>query len=309
MFESIGFWILFHLFLLAMIYIDLKVFHRDTSKVTLKSSSLCCLFWISIALCFNSLIASELGFDAALTFFTAYLLESSLSIDNLFLFLVVFSFFQIKIQYQHRVLFLGILGALVFRLSFILLGVTLLEAFEWMYILFGAFLCFSAACFFWEKNEKKELKNSLLVKWANSLFRVYEGDHRGRFFVKIRGKRYVTTLFLALFLIEIFDIIFAVDSVPAVLAITSNVFLAYTSNVFAVLGLRSFYFLLAHLKEKFQYLKTAIAFILFFVGIKLILIPFYAIPSRWTFIYIVSAITLAIAISLVRKKKTESQGK
>jgi tellurite resistance protein TerC len=303
MIDSVWFWVVFHLFILGMVYVDLKVFHRNPTKSNLKSSLLCCLFWVGLALAFNGLVWWSLGSKSALTFLTAYLLESSLSIDNLFLFLVVFAFCQIKTTYQHKVLFLGILGALVFRLLFIVLGISLLEKFEWMYIVFGAFLCFSAACFFFQKDSKKDLSQSLLVKVANSLFRVDHGNHKGRFFIKKKGKLYVTMLFLSLFIIEVSDIVFAVDSVPAVLAITSNLFLAYTSNVFAVLGLRSFYFLLARLKDQFANLKTGIALILFFVGTKLILIPYYKIPTIWTFLFIFLSLSISVVLSFFFCKK------
>ncbi len=303
MLDSVWFWIGFHLFICAMIYVDLKVFHRDTTRMNLKSISLCCFFWVGIALVFNGLIWFFLGLEPASTFLTAYLLESSLSIDNLFLFLVVFSFCHIKPIYQHRVLYLGILWALVCRCLFILVGISILQQFEWMYFIFGAFLCFSACCFFFQKGTKEDLSQTWLVKLAERIFRIEHGDHQGKFFIKKKGKYYATTLFLALFLIEISDIIFAVDSVPAVLAITSNLFIAYTSNVFAVLGLRSFYFLLARLKEQFSHLKTAIALILFFVGAKLILLPFLKIPSSWTLLFIFLAISISIFISFRPHKK------
>lgn len=301
--NSTIFWIGFHLFVLAMIYLDLKVFHKNPKKSSLKKISLCCLFWISLALLFNALVGMTFGMEAAFTFFTAYLLEASLSIDNLFLILVIFSFCHIQEKYQHRVLYLGILGALVFRLSFIILGISILSRFEWMYFIFGAFLCGSALLFFRQKEEKEDLKNSLLVRFANKVFPVDHGDHGGHFFIRKKGKLYVTMLFLSLFLVEVSDVIFAIDSVPAVLAITSDLFIAYTSNVFAVLGLRSFYFLLKHLKEEFSHLKTAIAVILLFVGCKLILVPFLKIPSWATLSFIAGTLLVSIFYSFKVKRK------
>ena len=302
--DSVWFWVGFHLFVLSMIYVDLKVFHKKPSELSLRSLCLCCLFWVGLAAVFNLFVWQFLGSEPALTFLTAYLLESSLSIDNLFVFLVVFSFCQIKTIYQHRVLYWGILGALVFRLSFILLGITLLQKFEWMYFLFGAFLCFSALMFFYQKEENKDMSQNLLVRIAKKLFRFDHGEHKGRFFILKEGKHYATMLFLALFLIEVSDVIFAVDSVPAILAITSNVVIAYTSNVFAVLGLRSFYFLLTKLKSQFRHLKNGIAFILFFVGAKLILLPLWKIPTLITLLVIALALSVSILLSFRPCKKT-----
>lgn len=303
MLDSMWFWVVFHLFVLGMIYLDLKVFHKKPLEPGIRSLCLCCLFWVGLAFIFNLLIRQFLGAELALAFLTAYLLESSLSIDNLFVFLVVFSFCQIKPVYQHRVLYWGILGALVFRLSFILLGITLLQKFEWMYFIFGAFLCFSALMFFFQKEEKKDMSRNFLVKVAKKLFRFDHGEHKGRFFILKEGKYYATMLFLALFLIEVSDLIFAVDSVPAVLAITSNVVIAYTSNVFALLGLRSFYFLLAKLKSRFRHLKNGIALILFFVGAKLILLPFWKIPTLITLLAIALALSTSIGLSFRSVKK------
>ncbi len=301
--DSLWFWVGFHLFVLGMVYIDLKVFHRKPSQLSVGALSLCCLFWVGLALLFNLFVWKFLGSASAITFLTAYVLESSLSIDNLFLFLVVFSFCRIEPVYQHRVLYWGVLGALVCRLSFILLGIALLRQFEWMYFLFGAFLCFSALCFLYQKETQKDLSHSFLVRLAKKLFRVDHGEHHGKFFISKNGKLYATMLFLALFLIEVSDVIFAVDSVPAVLAITSNVFIAYTSNVFAVLGLRSFYFLLARLKDQFRHLKNGIALILFFIGAKLILLPFWKIPTSATFLFIAATLTVSIGFSFFSQKK------
>ncbi len=303
MLESALFWVGFHVFVLGMIYLDLKVFHRHSEKINIKTISLCCFFWVGLALVFNCFIGFLLGIEPAFTFLTAYLLESSLSVDNLFLFLVVFSFCRIEEKYQHRVLYLGILGALIFRLAFILVGISILRHFEWMYFIFGAFLCFSAICFFRQKEEREDLSKSFLVKIAQKLFPLDQGDHMGRFFVRKNKKIYMTMLFLSLFLIEVSDIVFAVDSVPAVLAITSDLFIAYTSNVFAVLGLRSFYFLLKQLKEQFSHLKSAIAVILFFVGCKLILIPFIKIPSWATLLFISLSLFIAVVFSFRTKKR------
>lgn len=294
------FWVGFHLFILAMIYLDLKVFHKNVKAITLKKTGLCCLFWIALALSFNAFLFWDLGFQPGLTFFTAYILEASLSIDNLFVFLAIFSFFRISSEYQHRVLFFGILGALICRIIFIVIGIGLLHHFSWMYFVFGAILCVSAIVFYKQK-EEKDLKDSILLRGIRKYLPLEEGPHQGRFWIKKRGKIYFTTLFVALLFIEASDIIFAIDSIPAVLAITSNPFLAYTSNVFAVLGLRSFYFFLESLHKKFSYLKLAIVLILLFVGLKMLLLHVLAISTEVS-LAIIGAIIL-IAILLSKKEK------
>lgn len=295
--ESIGFWGLFHLFVFAMIYLDLKVLHRNVKERTLGSVAVSCVFWVLLAIGFDVWIGLDRGVDQAITFLTAYFLEASLSIDNLFLFLVVFSFCKIEEKYQQKVLCLGILGALVFRLLFIWLGLSLLQHFLWMYFVFGAILCFSAICFLRQKEEETDLSKSWILKLTKRAIAIEEGDHQGKFFVKKQGKRHATMLFLALVIIEVSDVLFAVDSIPAVLAVTSDLFLAYTSNVFAILGLRSFYFLLSHLKKQFVHLKTGVAVILFFVGIKLILVPFYKIPSLITLAFTAAILLTAVLLS------------
>jgi len=295
------FWGGFALFVLCMLYLDLKVLHKKPSERSLRSICYACLFWLVLALFFALGVWYFLGASSALTFLTAYLLEGSLSVDNLFIFLLVFSFCKISSKDQHRVLCLGVLGALVFRLIFIFVGLSLLETFHWMYFVFGGVLCISAIAFLVHKNEEKDLGRSWLFSLAQKMFRLDMLEHKGKFWIRKKGKLYATRMFLALFLIESFDLVFAVDSVPAVLAVTSDLFLAYTSNVFAVLGLRSLYFLLDHLKSRFSHLKNGIALILLFVGIKLLLIPFFSIPGWITFLWIAGALALSILWSFRAK--------
>lgn len=262
------FWIGFHLFILGMIFLDLKGFKKPIRGV---------LFWVAIALGFNALIWGFLGKEQALMFFTAYLVETSLSIDNLFVFFTIFSFFNIEKVHQHKVLLWGVLGAFVCRIIFILLGITLLNLFSWMYFVFGAILCVSAI-YLW-KSHGINIKDSYLFAFAKRWLPIDKKEHNGRFFVSRQGKLYVTSLFLALLFIEASDILFAIDSIPAVLAITKDPFLAYTSNVFAVLGLRSFYLVLARLQEKLSGLKPAILCILLFIGVKMFISPFIHISN------------------------------
>lgn len=262
------FWVGFHIFVIGMILLDLKGF---------KSSVKAVIFWIALALSFNVMVGVFLGQDAALTFFTAYVVETSLSIDNLFVFFMIFAFFKIEKAYQSRILFWGVLGAFVSRIIFILVGITLLNLFTWMSFVFGAILCVSAI-YLW-KSDGIDIQNSWLFSWIKKWVPIYDQHHGGHFFKKKNGKIYVTSLFIALLFIEASDILFAVDSVPAVLAITKDPFLAYTSNVFAVLGLRSFYLSLAKLQEKFSFLKPAILCILLFVGLKITISPFFHISN------------------------------
>lgn len=290
------FWILFHCFLLVFLTIDLRKEHKS-----IRSAAMFSIFWVSLALIFMLGIGFYKGSSEALVFGAAYFLEASLSIDNLFLFTMVFSFCKIPIAHQRKVLILGILGALVFRLILILLGISLLEHFKWTYILFGAVLCGSAVLFFLHKEQEESITNSAISRFLIKYLRVDSEEKSGKFFLLKKGKLYATKLFLALSLIEIFDLIFAIDSIPAVLAVTTDPFLAYTSNAFAILGLRSFYTLVSHLKDKFKHFKSAVSVILLFIGCKLILEPFYEIETLITIGFIFGSIGIAIFLSFVQK--------
>lgn len=293
------FWVLFHLGILLALGLDLYVLKKV-------SAGKACIFWISLALGFNALIGFYEGREAALVFFTAYLLEASLSVDNLFVFLAIFSFFSIERSYVHRVLFWGVIGALVFRLSFILLGLHLLHKFSWMYFVFGAILCLSAF-FICRKKKEKGLQGSLVLKGLKKMFRVHPGFHQGCFLVFKEKKIYVTSLFLSLVFVEFSDIIFAIDSIPAVLSITSDPFIAYTSNVFAVLGLRSLYVFLEGISQKQVYLKPAIACILFFVGAKMLLLPVLSISTPVSLGVIIGILIVFIGVipAIARSEKKQ----
>jgi tellurite resistance protein TerC len=257
------FWIVFHAGVLLALTLDLYFF-RKISPIK------ACIFWLAMGLSFNILIGWKQGGETALAFFTAYLLELSLSIDNLFVFLAIFTFFAIRKEEAHRVLFWGILGALVFRLSFIVLGLHLIEKNQWIYFVFGSILCLSAVMVCRSKKEKN-LQDSFLYKAIAKTMRITNSPHKGRFWVLIKGKLHMTSLFVSLIFVEFSDIIFAVDSIPAVLAITSDPFIAYTSNVFAILGLRSLYGVLGNMQKKYPALQLALACVLFFIGIKMLL--------------------------------------
>lgn len=284
------FWVFFHLFVLGMLWLDYRLKGGIGYRV---------LLWISLALGFNGLVFWMQGAEAALTFFTAYVIEASLSIDNLFAIFLIFSVLGIGKTYQHRVLLLGILGAFFFRIVFILLGIALLGAFSWMYPVLGAVLCVSA--WFAAKTEKVKIENTFVFKSVKKVLPIEEGDHRGKLLIKKQGKWHATRLMFALVLVELFDCIFAIDSVPAVLAITQDPFLAYTSNVFAVLGLRSFYLALAKWQEKIPHLRSAICYILLFIGGKMILSPWLHIGNGVSLAIVLGIISLSLIIHHLRR--------
>lgn len=265
-----SFWIGFHIVIFFLLYLDLSVFRRSKTKETLSAAVGWSFFWIGIALAFNAFIYFSSGFEDALLFFTGYVIEKSLSVDNIFVFLLIFSALKIAKSHQRKILYWGIFGALIFRLSLILLGVAVLEKYNWMFYVLGAFLCLTAIRFLFDSKEKKGIESNPIYKLILKFLPITSENRNGDFFVKNRGKTFVTYSFIALLLIETADIVFALDSIPAILAITRNPFIVYTSNVFAILGLRSLYFVLAHFQEKLLYFTFGLAAILFFIGIKML---------------------------------------
>lgn len=292
------FWVLFNCFVLLMLALDLGVFHRKTHLISLREALTWTFVWIFLALVFNAIIYQWRGQQQALEFFTGYLVEKALSIDNIFVFIMIFSYFQTPPQYQHKVLFWGIIGALIMRVIFIFAGVALIERFHFTIYIFGALLVYTGYKMFQHRDTNIEPDKNPVVKFFKRFFPVTPLLHGDRFFVKIDGKRYLTPLFLVLILIETTDLIFAVDSIPAILAITQDQFIVYTSNVFAILGLRSLYFALAGIVHRFWMLSYALAIVLVFVGIKMLLIDVYKIPIEWSLIFIATIITASIILSL-----------
>lgn len=260
---------------------DLGFFHRSARPVKPKEAGILSLCWIALALLFNLFIYVFFGSEKALQFLTGFIIEKSLSIDNLFVFLLIFLYFRIPATYQHKILYWGILGALVFRISLILMGVALVTKFHWLFYVFGAFLLFSGLKFALQRKEK-DISQSFLLKIFKRILPVTE-EGKGRFFLKVKGRWMVTSLFLAHLMIETADIVFALDSIPAIFAITTDPFIIYTSNVFAILGLRSLYFLLAAWADKLHYLKFGLGAILIFIGAKMLL---------------ADAVTISVAASL-----------
>ena len=295
---SLIFWIIFNVFVLIMLALDLGVFNRKAHAVTFREAMSWTVVWIILALIFNGIIYYWQGSVKAMEFFTGYLVEKALSIDNIFVFLMIFSFFQVPAAYQHKVLFWGILGALIMRAIFIFAGVALIEKFHFTIYFFGVLLIYTGYKMFGHRKVKMDPDKNPLVRIVKSSMPVTNEFHGDRFFVRLDGKKYATPLFLVLILVETTDLIFAVDSIPAILAITQDQFIVYTSNVFAILGLRSLYFALAGITNRFWLLSYALAIVLVFVGVKMLLIDLYKIPVQWSLVFIFSVITLSIILSL-----------
>lgn len=276
---GIGFWIGFVVFVVVMLFLDLKVFHKQDEEIRVKPALYWSAFWIGLALLFNVGIyfvgdfywGEVIAKQKALEFFTGYLIEKSLSVDNLFVFLMVFGFFGIQAKYQHRILFWGIIGAIVMRAIFIFAGVALIERFTWVMYVFGAFLVYTGVHMLFEKDDEKNFdpNKNFAVRLFRKFMPVSEDSSLTTFFVRKDKKLYATHFFIVLLLIEASDLIFAIDSIPAVLSVSKDPFIVYTSNIFAILGLRSLYFALNGFMQYFKYLKYALAFILSFIGIKM----------------------------------------
>jgi tellurite resistance protein TerC len=296
------FWILFNAFVLLMLALDLGVFHRKVHEVSVKEALTWTFVWVFLAMVFNAIIFYWKGQQQALEFFTGYLVEKALSIDNIFVFIMIFTYFQIPSKYQHKVLFWGILGALIMRVIFIFAGVALIEKFHFTIYLFGALLIYTGYKMFYHNNATIEPDKNPAIKFFKRFMPVTPGLHGDKFFVKLSGKQFATPLFLVLILIETTDLIFAVDSIPAILAITQDQFIVYTSNVFAILGLRSLYFALAGVVHRFWLLSYGLAVVLIFVGIKMLLIDVYKIPIEWSLVFIATIIIGSIVLSLRIRK-------
>jgi tellurite resistance protein TerC len=301
-----GIWFGFIAFIILMLILDLGVFHRKTHEIKIKEALIWSAVWISMALIFNYVIYLFMGRDKALEFLTGYLIEKSLSIDNLFVFIMLFTFFNINPKYQHKVLFWGILGALFLRAVFIFTGVALINKFHWIIYVFGAFLVLTGIKMLYHKDEKIEPDKNPLVRLFKRFLPVSEKMHEGKFFVTINSKIFATPLFIALLVVEFTDLIFAVDSIPAILAISNDTFIIFTSNVFAILGLRALYFALAGITKYFYYIKYGLSAILVFVGVKMVIAGFYKIPIVYSLLTILGILLISVLISILfPQKKTD----
>jgi TerC family integral membrane protein len=303
--ERLVLWIAFNVFVLGMLAIDLGIFHRKAHTVSIKEASIWSAVWILLALVFNLGIYFVWGQDKALEFLTGYVIEKSLSVDNLFVFLMIFQYFATPAIYQHRILFWGIVGALVMRAIFIATGAALLENFHWMIYVFGAFLIITGIKMLLQGDHKLDPQKNPVVRlfqrWI-PLTNEYQGQ---RFFVRKEGKINATLLMLVLVVVETTDVIFAVDSIPAIFAITRDPFIVYTSNVFAILGLRALYFMLAGVMEMFVYLKVGLSFVLCFVGAKMLIVDLYKIPIGISLGVVGGILILSVVVSLLVQWKEQ----
>jgi tellurite resistance protein TerC len=300
--DSIGspaLWIGFTVLVLALLTLDLGVFHRKPHAISLKEAALWTVGWTVLAAIFNVGIYFWAGSARGLEFTAGYLVELALSVDNMFVFALVFTWFAVPQAYQHRVLFWGILGALVMRLVFILVGAAMLDAFHWIIYVFGAFLIFTGFKILRERTSHVDPEANLALRLFRKVMPITSDYHGQRFSIVQQGKRYATPLLAVLVLIEATDLVFAIDSVPAIFAVTDDPFIVYTSNVFAILGLRSLYFLLAGIMDKFRYLKIGLGAVLMFVGGKMMLADVYHIPIGISLGAIVVLIGGSIAASLL----------
>ena len=302
-------WIGFNLFVLIMLALDLGVFHRKSQEITVRNALTWTGIWIALAMVFNLFIFHWFGRDKAIDFFTGYVIEKSLSVDNIFVIMMIFSYFHVPKAYQHKVLFWGILGALVMRVIFIFAGIELIHKFHWLMYIFGAFLIVTGIRMLTSGDTKLEPEKNPIVKLVRKIFPVtntFQGDN---FFTRIDGKLWATPLFVVVMLIEGTDLIFAVDSIPAILAISDDPFIVYTSNVFAILGLRSLYFALAGVESLFKYLKYGLSAILVFVGTKMAIVDWVKIPAEESLIVIIFILGISMTASMVLGKSEEQSSK
>jgi tellurite resistance protein TerC len=300
--ESIGspvLWLGFIAFVLAMLAVDLGVFHRKTHAVGWKEAAVWSAVWIALAAIFNAGVYVWFGPQKALEFSTGYLIEKALAVDNIFVFVVVFSAFAVPAMYQHRVLFWGVLGALVMRAAFIFAGSALLQRFHWVMYAFGAVLVLTGIKLLLRRNETLHPENNPLVRAVRRIIPITPGFVGSCFLAKLGGRWFATPLLLALVAVEVTDLVFAVDSIPAIFAVTTDPFIVFASNVFAILGLRSLYFLLVGVVEKFRHLKVGLSLVLAFVGTKMLLLDVVKIPIALSMGIIVAILAVSIVTSLV----------
>lgn len=313
--SNLIFWVLFVLFVLAMLALDLGVFNRKAHVVHFKEAVGWTIVWVSLAGLFAVLLLqwghlmtgdhSRPNSQLSLEFVTGYLIEESLSVDNLFIFLLIFRFFKVPSEQQHRVLFWGIIGALVMRAIFILAGVSLIHRFHWITYIFGAFLVYVGVQLFFQNEDEHQMERSPVVRFFQKHMRLTKNYEGGKFWVMREGVRFFTPLMLVLLVVEASDVIFATDSIPAILAITQDAFVVFTSNVFAILGLRSLYFALAGMMRTFHLLHYGLSVILTFIGIKMLGAHWFKIPTVAALGVIVGVLAISVAASLIFPPKPE----
>lgn len=300
------FWITFF----TVLFLDLFVFFRKPQEVNLKKALVLSGIWVSLALLYSLLVFHYEGTITGVQYLTAYLVELSLSVDNLFVFLVIFSFFLVPKEHQHKVLFWGVMGAIVFRGIFIFLGVSLVEQFSWLFIVFGVFLIYTAVILLLKKKtDESSIEKKIVYKLARKVFRVTPSYVGGKFFTKIDKKLWITPLFLCLLVVETTDVMFAIDSIPAVLGISTNLLVVYTSNIFAVMGLRSMYFALSGIMNMFRYLRYGLSVILAYIGAKMIVKEtiHLQVPPFLSFGIIATILFISILLSVIIKADPEGK--
>ncbi|ATC63862.1 hypothetical protein CMV30_07830 [Nibricoccus aquaticus] len=300
-------WAAFMLFIVAMLALDLGVFHKNSHEIKTKEALIWCAVWFTLAMAFNAIIYFWRGPQPAMEFFTGYLIEICLSVDNVFVFILIFTFFKVPKIHQHRVLFWGIIGAVVMRALFIAGGIALLSTLDWVLYVFGAFLIFTGIKMALPKSEEADPEKNIAVRLVRKFFPVTPTFVGGKFFTTINGRRYATPLFIVLIAIETTDVIFAVDSIPAILGITKDGFIVFTSNIFAILGLRSLYFALSGSMQLFRFLGLGLALILIFIGVKMVLtwdlLGGHHVPIGLSLGVIGGIIAVSVIASLVFKEK------
>ncbi len=292
-------WAGFLAFVACMLALDLGVFNRKSHVVSLREALAWCSVWFGLAMAFNLLVSQKLGPQAGLEFFTGYIVELCLSVDNVFVFIVIFQYFRVDPRYQHRVLFWGILGAVVMRAIFIFAGISLINSVHWIIYVFGAFLVYTGIKLALPKKaDGFEPEKNPAVRLARKFIPVTPHFHGGHFFVRVQGKRHATPMFLVLLIVETTDVMFALDSIPAVIAITRNEFIVFTSNIFAILGLRSLYFAVSGVMQLFRYLNVGLAIILVFVGGKMLASHYVTVPIKIS-LGIIGAVLVASILASV----------
>jgi tellurite resistance protein TerC len=300
-------WVAFLGFILVMLAIDLGVFHRKSHEVSLKEAGLWSGVWVALAMVFNLGVYRWFGPERALEFTTGYLIEKALAVDNIFVFVVIFSTFAVPAVYQHRVLFWGVLGALAMRAGFIVLGGAFLQRFAWAMYVFGGILAITGVRLLLQRNQEVHPERNPVVRVFQRLFPVTTEPAGDKFTVVRNGRRFATPLLLALVAVEVTDVIFAVDSIPAIFAVTKDPYIVFTSNIFAILGLRSLYFLLAGIINRFAYLKVGLALVLIFVGAKMLAIDIYHVPIGASLGIIATILIASLVVSLVLPPQAQRQ--
>lgn len=316
-FATPGMWASFIVFIVAMLAFDLFVFGgRKSHKVKIKESLAWVLAWTCLALAFSGLLwwylngahGPEIAQKKALEFIAGYLIEQSLSVDNMFVFVMIFGFFAVPPELQRRVLLYGVLGAIAMRAGMILAGVWLVTKFTWILYGFGAFLVFTGIKMLLSSDEETDLEQNPMLRWLRGHMRVTSEFEGEKFFIRKNGVLWATPMFLVLILIEASDVIFAVDSIPAIFAVTTDPFIVFTSNIFAIMGLRALYFLLADMADRFEYLKYGLAIVLIFIGGKMLVMPWFHIPIQWSLSIVGLIIAVSIVASLVLTDKHKTHG-